>query len=209
MSARCPISAERPIRHTRALPRGARGALLLALGVLLLALAGCSQQMADQPKYKPLTASSFFDDGRSARPLVEGTVARGSLEDDRLKVPPNADTFPFPITREVLERGRERFNIYCSVCHGRLGDGNGMIPRRGFRHPPSYHSDKLRAAPVGHFFDVITNGFGAMPDYAAQVPPRDRWAIIAYIRALQLSQRVNAPELPSEDRARLGAGGPR
>lgn len=131
------------------------------------------------------------------------------MAEDNLNVPKDADIFPVSLTPELLARGRERFNIYCSVCHGWLGDGNGMIPRRGFRHPPSYHVDRLRQAPVGHFYDVMTNGFGAMPDYAAQVPPRDRWAIIAYIRALQLSQHVPVAELPAEDRARLGAGAPR
>ncbi|HJY86184.1 MAG TPA: c-type cytochrome [Candidatus Acidoferrales bacterium] len=165
--------------------------------------------MADQPRYKPLSASPFFGDGRSARPLVAGTVPRNSLAEEDLRVPKDAENFPIPVTRELLERGRERFNIYCSVCHGLLGEGNGMIPRRGFRHPPSYHQDRLREAPVGHFYDVITNGFGAMPDYAAQVAARDRWAIIGYIRALQLSQHAPARELPPEDRARLGGGDPR
>ncbi len=177
---------------------------------LLFALAGCAQQqMAEQPKYTPLRASPFFDDGRSARPLVEGTLPRGRLALDSLNVPKDANAFPFPVTREVLERGRERFEIYCSVCHGRLGDGNGMIPRRGFRQPPSYHIDRLRQAPLGHFYDVITNGFGAMPDYAPQIPPRDRWAIIAYVRALQFSQNAPAAELSAKDRARLGTGAPR
>ncbi|HEX9115694.1 MAG TPA: cytochrome c, partial [Anaerolineae bacterium] len=108
------------------------------------------------------------------------------------------NVMPFPVTREVLERGRERFNIYCAPCHSRTGDGNGMIVQRGYRRPPSYHIDRLRQAPLGHFFDVITNGFGAMPDYAAQVPPADRWAIIAYIRALQLSQAAPASLMPAE-----------
>jgi mono/diheme cytochrome c family protein len=186
---------------------GRRAFPVLAFALLLLG--GCRQQMADQPKYRPLSASSFFDDGRSARSLIAGTVPRGGLAEDNLNAPKDAANFPIPLTTELLARGRERFNIYCSVCHGLLGDGNGMIPRRGFRHPPSYHTDRLRQAPVGHFYDVITNGFGAMPDYAAQVPPRDRWAIIAYIRALQLSQHAPAAELPADDRARLGAGGRR
>jgi len=164
--------------------------------------------MADQPRYGPLQASSFFDDGRSARPLVEGTVPRGQFEEENLDVPKDSDAFPLPLTPELLDRGRKRFNIYCSVCHGLLGDGNGLVPRRGLRHPPSYHIDRLRQAPNGHFYDVITNGFGLMPDYSAQVPRRDRWAIIAYIRALQLSQHANVAELPAEDRARL-PGGPR
>jgi mono/diheme cytochrome c family protein len=176
--------------------------------MLAATLAGCSQQMANQPKYTPLSASSFFDDGRSARPLVEGTLPRGRIAQDFLFLPKDSEAFPFPVTQPVLERGRERFNIYCSVCHGLLGNGDGMIVRRGFRRPPSYHIDRLRQAPAGHFFDVITNGFGAMPDYAAQVSPRDRWAIIAYIRALQISQHFPAAELPPEEREQLGAGGP-
>ncbi len=178
------------------------------LAMLLVSLTGCSQQMGTQPKYTPLSASPFFDDGRSARPLVEGTLPRGRIAEDSLFLPKDSDVFPFPVTQQVLERGRERFNIYCSVCHGRLGDGDGMIVRRGFRRPPSYHIDRLRQAPAGHFFDVITNSFGAMPDYAAQVSPRDRWAIIAYIRALQLSQHYPAAELPPEGRKQIGAGGP-
>jgi mono/diheme cytochrome c family protein len=180
-----------------------------ALLSVLVVFAGCSQQMAKQPKYLPLSPSSFFPDGRSARPLVEGTVPHGSVAEDYLNVPKDSNAFPFPVTEEILVRGRDRFNIYCSVCHGLLGDGDGMIVRRGFRRPPSYHIVRLRQAPVGHFYDVITNGFGAMPDYAAQIPPRDRWAIIAYIRALQLSQNVPVEELPAEGRRQLGAEGQR
>ena len=182
--------------------------------VLLLAtlLGGCRQDMQDQPKYIPLRPSSFFADGRSERPLVEGTVARGHLDDDTAfytgKVDGKAiEAFPFPITRDVLERGQQRFNIYCSPCHDRLGTGDGMIVRRGYRHPPSYHIDRLRQAPVGYFFDVISNGLGAMPDYAAQVPPRDRWAIIAYIRVLQLSQHASVDDVPPAERAALSKGG--
>lgn len=180
-----------------------------ALLSLLTVLAGCSQQMANQPKYLPLSPSPFFADGRSARPLIEGTVPRGSVAEDYFSVPKDSNVFPIPVTRELLERGQERFNIYCSVCHGLVGNGDGMIVRRGFRRPPSYHIDRLRQAPVGHFYDVITNGFGAMPDYATQIPPRDRWAIIAYIRTLQLSQNVPAAELPAEGRQQLGAEGQR
>lgn len=193
----CPID---PIR-TRRLLR------LAACALAACALSACRQQMADQPRHNPLSASEFFEDGRSVRSLVEGTVPRGSLDDDFLDVPAGAVAFPIPVTEELLARGRERFDIFCSVCHGLLGDGNGMIPRRGFRHPPSYHTERLRSAPAGHFYDVITHGLGAMPDYASQVPPRDRWAIIAYIRALQLSQHTPARELSPEDRARLGTGG--
>lgn len=175
---------------------------MLGLSLLLMAtLAGCREDMQDQPRYNPLRQSHFFADGRSARPLVAGTIARGQLRADtyfysgKMGNQPG-DLMPFPVTAAVLARGRERFNIYCSPCHSELGDGNGMIPQRGFRHPPSFHIDRLRNAPVGHFFDVITNGFGAMPDYAQQIPPRDRWSIIAYIRALQLSQHATRADVP-------------
>jgi mono/diheme cytochrome c family protein len=218
-------------------PTHARAYLWVFAAFASLVLSGCSRQdMHDQPKYKPLRGTTFFEDSLSARPSVPGTVARGYLKDDShlytgrvsqtsaagaaLPVvrPPGidakspvaargpifVDTFPFPITREVLERGRERFDIFCSVCHGRLGTGEGMVVRRGFRQPPSYHIDRLKEARVGHFFDVITNGFGAMPDYAAQIHARDRWAIVAYIRALQLSQNVPLGDLPAEGRSKLG-----
>lgn len=169
---------------------------------------GCRRDMQDQPKYIPLRASTFFPDERSARPLVEGTVARGHLHDDTLletgKIGnDDASVFPFAVDAAVIERGRERFDIYCSPCHGRTGDGDGMVVRRGFRRPPSYHDDRLRNAPVGHFVDVMTNGFGAMADYRQQVEPRDRWAIAAYIRALQLSQHATVADVPAEERGRL------
>ena len=169
-------------------------------GAVLL-LAGCRLDMQVQPRLNPLAKSDFFADERSARPLVPGTVARGDLRQDtyfytgKIGDTPG-DFMPFPVTEDVLVRGRERFNIYCSPCHSRLGDGNGMIPQRGFRRPPSYHIERLRKAPLGYFFDVMTNGFGAMPDYSSQVPPADRWAIVAYIRALQLSQNATKAELP-------------
>ncbi len=161
-----------------------------------------------QPKYKPLEPSSFFDDGRSARPVVPGTVARGHLRIDEHLYAGKVngvlvDTFPFPITRPVLERGRQRYNIFCSPCHDEAGTGRGMIVQRGFQQPPSYHIDRLRQAPVGHFFDVITNGFGAMYSYAARVSPEDRWAIVAYIRALQLSQQATLDDLPESERGKL------
>jgi len=172
------------------------------LGLLaLLALAGCRQDMQDQPRFKPLAESDFYSDLRSARPPVEGTVARGQLHEDtyfysgRLGNNPG-DYMPFPVTEDVLARGRERFNIYCAPCHSRLGDGNGMIVQRGFRAPPSYHTERLRKAPLGYFFDVMTNGFGAMPEYASQIPARDRWTIVAYIRALQLSQEATMNDVP-------------
>jgi mono/diheme cytochrome c family protein len=151
--------------------------------------------MHDQPRMKTYAMSDFYTDLRSERPPVEGTVARGQLHEDTYfytgKIGANpGDYMPFPVTEDVLKRGRERFNIYCAPCHSRLGDGNGMVPSRGYKHPPTYHQDRLRKAPLGYFFDVMTNGFGAMPDYAAQIPPDDRWRIVAYIRALQLSQNA-------------------
>ena len=174
----------------------------ISLPVALLVLAGCRQDMHDQPRFKPLAMSDFYTDLRSARPPVEGTVARGQLHEDAYfytgKVGANpGDYMPFAVTEGVLARGRERFNIYCSPCHSRLGDGNGMIVQRGYRTPPSYHTDRLRKAPLGYFFDVMTNGFGAMPDYASQIPPRDRWCIVAYIRALQLSQNATMADVAS------------
>jgi hypothetical protein len=181
-----------------------KGAFLLAI----LLFTACRQDMHDQPRYKPYARSAFFNDELSARPLVPGTVAQGALREDELlytgKVAgKEADLFPFPVTREVLLRGRQRFDIFCSPCHGRLGDGEGMIPQRGFRHPPSFHTDKLRQMPVGHYFDVMTNGFGAMVDYAARVPVNDRWAIAAYIRTLQLSQNAALADVPEKDRQQL------
>ena len=200
----------------------------------------CRQDMHDQPKYRPLRPVDqigTINDGRSARPRVEGTVARGELRDDvefytgkiarfgqttdkaaggsstQASAPSSpaggsglqgfVTEFPMQITATDLDRGQERFNIYCSVCHGPLGDGGGMIPRRGFRRPPTYHDDRLRSAPVGYFFDVITNGFGNMPDYSAQVEAADRWRIIAYIRALQLSQRATLADVPPDKRGEL------
>jgi len=171
-------------------------------GLLALALSGCRQDMHDQPRFKPLAKSDFYGDLRSARPPVEGTIARGQLHEDSYfytgKFGNNpGDYMPFPVTDDVLARGRERFNIYCAPCHSRLGDGNGMIVQRGFRAPPSYHTERLRKAPLGYFFDVMTNGFGAMPEYASQIPPRDRWTIVAYIRALQLSQGAAMSDVPT------------
>jgi len=173
-----------------------------------LSVAGCRQDMHDQPRYKPLAKSAFFEDDRSARPPVEGTVARGELREDehlftgKVDGAPAAE-FPFPVTAEVLERGRQRFDIYCAPCHGALGRGDGAVVQRGFKKPPSLHTDLARIVPPGYHFDVITSGFGAMPDYAAQVPVRDRWAIVAYIRALQLSQHATLDDVPVEKRAQL------
>lgn len=183
--------------------------------ICLLFFAACQrgngptfQRMSAQPKYDPLEASDFFADRMSARPRIPGTVARGELVTDPYfetgKINgQDGDGFPFPVTPEVMSRGHERFDIYCSECHGRLGDGNGMIPSRGLRHPPSFHTSALRTAKIGHFFDVMTNGFGAMPPYRTMIPPRDRWAIISYIRALQLSQSATINDVPAEERAKL------
>jgi len=186
-----------------------RGRLVLAAALAIATLsAGCRNDMHDQPKYKGQRGSEFFADGRSERPLVPGTVARGHLDDDEQLYTGKLDgqpvtTFPAPVTRAILERGRERYGIYCTPCHDRVGDGNGMIVERGYRRPPSLHIDRLREAPVGHFFDVITSGFGAMPDYAAQIPVEDRWAIVAYIRALQLSQHATLGDAPPDEQAKL------
>jgi mono/diheme cytochrome c family protein len=176
--------------------------------VITVGLGACRQDMHDQPKYIPLRESAFFNDARSARPAIEGTVARGQLRDDELmftgKVKgEDATVFPMPVDARVMARGQERFNIYCSPCHGRTGMGDGMVVLRGYRRPPSMHQDRLRNAPVGHFFDVMTNGFGAMPDYAGQIKVDDRWAIVAYIRALQLSQHATLADVPAADRSRL------
>ncbi len=187
----------RPARWVKAL-------CLLPSAFSLVVITGCRQDMHNQPKYRGLRSSAFFSDGSSARPLVEGTVARGTLQEDEAFFTGKIDKvtvkeFPFAIDEKVINRGQERYNIYCSPCHDRTGGGNGMVVQRGYRQPPSYHIDRLRQADVGYFFDVITNGFGAMPDYRAQVAPRDRWAIVAYIRALQYSQHAPASDVPGGD----------
>ena len=167
----------------------------------LLAVVGCRQDMHNQPKYRPLRASGFFPDGSSARPLIEGTVARGTLNEDEAlftgKVRGAAvKEMPFQITAADLDRGQERFNIYCAPCHDQTGNGRGMVVQRGYRQPPSFHIERLKTADPGYVFDVITNGFGAMPDYRAQIDPRDRWRIVAYLRALQMSQPTVAEPAP-------------
>jgi len=185
-----------------------RTAMLGSLLALVAAGAACRQDMHDQPKYIPLRQSAFFGDERSARPLVPGTVARGQERADRLlytgkENSADSTVFPFPIDERVMARGQERFNIYCSPCHGQTGMGDGMVVRRGFRRPPTFHQDRLRNVPVGQLFDVITNGFGAMPDYAAQIRVEDRWAIIAYVRALQLSEHATMADVPADRRSGL------
>ncbi|HXM98134.1 MAG TPA: cytochrome c [Candidatus Dormibacteraeota bacterium] len=180
------------------------GALLAAL----VFVSGCNslrQDMANQPRQNPLSPSDFFSDERSERALVENTVIRGATDDNQYLVPKDSNAFPIPITQEFLERGKERYGIFCTPCHGLQGDGNGMVAMRGMKHPPTYHQDRLRQTPNGYIYDVVTNGFGAMYGYSAQIPPRDRWAIIAYVRALQLSRNAPAGQLPAELRNRVAA----
>lgn len=187
--------------------RASIAARLFALG---MGLAGCGtslrQDMANQPRENPLSPSSFFSDGRSARPIVENTVMRGSRESDALTVPKDSNAFPLPLTKELLERGQERYGIFCQPCHGMQGDGQGMVAMRGMKHPPSFHEERLRAEPNGYIYDVVTNGFGAMYGYSSQISPPDRWAIIAYVRALQLSRNAPVGELPARLREKLLAG---
>ena len=170
--------------------------------------AACRQDMHDAPRYEPLEASTLFVDGRSARTPVANTIARGTLREDEHLYQGTingqlTDMFPMPVTAEMLFRGRERFNVFCAPCHGRTGQGNGMVVQRGFRAPPSFHDERLRNAPIGYYVNVETNGFGAMSDYSAQVPPADRWAIAAYIRALQFSQRAVVDDVPADRRGEL------
>ena len=166
--------------------------------------------MHNQPKYRPLRSTEFFRDGSSARPLVEGTVARGTLQEDeafftgKIGTAPVSE-LPFAIDDTVVARGENRYNVFCTPCHDATGSGKGMVVQRGFRAPTSFHIDRLRQAPAGHFFDVMTNGLGAMPDYRAQLSPRDRWAIVAYIRALQLSQNASKGDVPGGDPEKVPA----
>ena len=202
------------MRHSSkcAAVRGAKrpGIPLLAAATLLAFCAGCRQDMHVQPRYNPYDPADFFADGQSARIPVAGTVPRGELASGPRELMYTGkvngavvDEFPFAVTRAVLERGRERFNISCEPCHGMTGDGDGMIVQRGFRRPPSLHSDHLRSAPAGHLFDVISNGFGVMYPYGYRIVPRDRWAIVAYIRALQLSRQATINDVPAAERKRL------
>jgi cytochrome c553 len=186
----------------------ARAMALASIALAGTILPGCRLDMHIQPKYLPYDPSNFFDDGRSERQPVPGTVARGHLRLDELLNTGKengvlSNRFPFPITHADLERGRERFNIYCTPCHDYTGSGRGMIVQRGFPSPPSYHIDRLRNAPAGHFFDVMTNGFGSMYSYASRVSPEDRWRIAAYIRALQLAQHASITDVPQSERGQL------
>lgn len=175
-----------------------------------LAGAGCElrQAMYDQPKYNPLQRSEFFRDQRSARPIPEGTVAVGHLKNDEhlydgIVDGKPAELFPYPISREILARGQERYNIFCMPCHDMAGTGNGMVVQRGYKRPASFHEPRLRTSPPGYFYSAIKNGFGQMPSYADQIPVHDRWAIVAYIRALQLSRNASIDDVPPEERAAL------
>jgi len=185
----------------------------LVLGLAAAAAAGCRQDMHDQPKYKAFRPSDFFGDDRSARPLVEDTVARGQLRADAAYFTGKqgtmpVDVLPVAVTPALLRRGQQRYGIYCTPCHGQTGRGDGMVVQRGYRRPPSFHIDRLRNEKTGYFFDVITSGFGAMPDYAAQVTVADRWAIVAYLRALQLSENARLEDVPADRRDALASPSP-
>lgn len=231
-------SFSRVSRYPRvpASPRLRFSVLLLAASCLLAT--GCRRDMQDQPKMKPFRSSTFYGDGLSTRPPIEGTVARGFLKEDTefftgkkanrtaatapttpgpqpttaggsalqgpAAYPDDVEVFPIAVTKDVVERGKQRYEIFCSACHGFTGNGDGMIVRRGFRRAASFNDDRLRQAPVGHFFDAITNGWGAMPSYAPQIPAEDRWAIVAYIRALQLSQQKENPEAQAKPHSQEG-----
>lgn len=184
----------------------------MILACAFLAATSCRQDMQNQPKYKPLGENRFFADGRDSRPIPAGTIARDELDDASPSHTGDQngrflDTIPEPISAALLARGRDRFDIYCSPCHGRTGDGYGMIRQRGFWIPSNLHTDRLRAVPPGYLFQVISNGYGAMPDYRDQVAPHDRWAIVAYIRALQLSRHATLADVPADMRQRLDTAG--
>ena len=200
-------------RAGRSGPRPGRGrGIRFLAGALLCAvvLSACGGNHRDQPRYDPLQESEFFEDGSSARQIIADTVPRGKLQEDTNLYTGRsgeqmATEYPFQVTKEVLERGRERYTIHCVPCHSPIGDGKGMIVRRGFSPPPSFHLPRLKQAPPGHYYDVITRGYGAMSSYSDQVDPRDRWAIAAYIRALQLSQDASVEDVPATERPQLDA----
>jgi mono/diheme cytochrome c family protein len=182
-------------------------ALFAGAACCTLAISGCDyslrQDMANQPYNRPLSPSDFFADGRSERPLIENTVAHGAPENDVYNVAKDYAAYPLPVNEKLLQRGQDRYKIFCAPCHGLQGDGNGMAAVRGMKHPPSYHIERLRQAPNGYFYDVMTNGFGAMYSYSERIPPSDRWAIIAYVRALQLSRNAKTSDLPESLRQKL------
>lgn len=171
--------------------------------VFIVGLSGCAQKMASQPDHKPFAESEFFKNGQLAQKPIEGTVPSGWTKTNSRIAPEenfdkNSNELPFPISEEILQRGRERFEINCAICHGFTGEGNGRVAQRGLHPPPNFHDERLRNAPLGHFYDVMSNGFGAMGSYSAQVEPQDRWAIAAYIRALQLSQNASLEDVPAD-----------
>jgi hypothetical protein len=184
-------------------------ALFAGAVCLVLLISGCDyslrQDMANQPYNRPLSPSDFFTDGRSERPLLENTVSRESTQSDAYSASKDYAGYPLPVNAKLLQRGEDRYKIFCTPCHGLQGDGNGMAAVRGMKRPPSYHIDRLRQAPNGYFYDVITNGFGAMYSYSERIPPSDRWAIIAYVRALQLSRNAKASDLPENLRQKLNS----
>ena len=197
-------------RTTQTIQKIRKAGLVCAIICLALLLTSCTMDMKKQPRYEPYEASAFFSNGSSARPLVMDTVPRGDARLDDMLYTGMVDgayteVFPFAITKEDLERGRERYDIYCAPCHGMTGDGDGMIVQRGFKQPPSLNQDRLRTAAPGYFYYAIDNGFGAMPSYANRIPVRDRWVIIAYIRALQFSQHASVSALPQTDLDKLEA----
>ena len=185
---------------------------LVAVSLLALTLAACDQKMANQPRYDPLESSDFFKDGQASRPFVEGTVARGTLKENTALFEGKVGgqvvaSIPMQVDEKFIRRGQERYNIYCSMCHGQAGYGNGMIVQRGYRRPPSFHVGRMRTESDGHYFDVITNGYGSMPAYRTMIPAEDRWAIVAYVRALQLSQNARLDDAAPSDRQKLTTGG--
>jgi cytochrome c553 len=204
MRSEYPKLRRNPVSHPRGRRLGIASAILFAM-----ALGGCRQDMHDTPRYEPLEASAFFTDTSSARAPVANTVSRNPLADsDELLYTGKingvlANEFPMPVTAALMTRGQERFDIFCAPCHGRTGQGDGMIVQRGMRQPPSFMEERLRNAPAGYFFDVMTHGFGAMQDYASQIPVEDRWAIVAYERALQFSQYAAIGDVPDNRRGDL------
>jgi mono/diheme cytochrome c family protein len=191
------------------MPEPSTRTIITSLLLTVLSLAGCTQEMANQPRVDPLEGSAFFADGLGARPQIAGTVAQDQwVEEGKVETGKEDDgkptaKIPLEVTSELLERGQQRFNIFCSHCHGKAGHADGMVVQRGFPKPPSYHIDRLRDAPDGHLFAVITDGFGKMPSLRARITPRDRWAIVSYIRALQLSQHASEKDLPEDERKKL------
>lgn len=199
------MTSEAPLRR----PGRARW---MAVGLLAVSVGAgaCRQDMHDAPRFDPLEKNDFYADQRSERPLIAGTVARGQLRaDDAFYTGKTGETLvaamPLPVTTELVARGQDRFNVYCAPCHSQTGMGDGMVVRRGYKQPTSFHDPRLRAQPVGYFYDVITRGFGQMPDYAAQIAAKDRWAIVAYVRALQVSQHATVADVSEADRPKLDA----